>query len=99
MNAKISIPDKLIREFCRQNHIQRLALFGSALREDFTDDSDIDILVEFEPGTKVGLSFFAMEEELSRILGRRVDLNTPGFLSDHFRSEVANKAILLYDSV
>ena len=98
MNSKVSIPDNLIREFCRQNHIRKLALFGSVLREDFTDESDIDILVEFEPGTKIGLRFFALEEELSQMLGRKVDLNTPGFLSEHFRPEVVNKAVLLYDA-
>jgi len=98
MNPKVSIPNELIKKFCLQNHIRKLALFGSVLGEDFTDDSDIDILVEFEPGTKVGLRFFAIEEELSRIFGRKVDLNTPGFLSEHFRSEVVNKALFLYDA-
>ncbi len=98
MNAKVSIPYNLINEFCRKNHILRLSLFGSALREDFTDESDIDILVEFEPGTRVGLRFFAIEKELSQILGRKVDLNTTGFLSEHFRSEVIKKAVSLYDA-
>ena len=62
------------------------------LREDFTPESDVDVLVEFEPGIKVGLKFFAMEEELSKVLGRKVDLNTPGFLSKYFRDQVLEKA-------
>lgn len=63
------------------HHIRRLSLFGSVLRDDFGPASDVDVLVEFEPGHVPGLAFFAMEEELSRIIGRKVDLNTPGFLS------------------
>jgi predicted nucleotidyltransferase len=86
--ARITIPSERIAEFCRQNHIRRLALFGSVLRDDFGPTSDVDVLVEFEPGHVPGLRFFALEEELSQILGRRVDLNTPGFLSEHFRDEV-----------
>ncbi len=58
------------------------------LREGFRPDSDVDVLVEFEPGTHIGLRFFVLEEELSEILGRKVDLNTPGFLSRYFRAEV-----------
>jgi hypothetical protein len=67
-------------------------LFGSVLREDFGPDSDIDVLVEFEEGHVPGLTFFAMERELSEILGRKVDLNTPGFLSRHFRDAVLAEA-------
>jgi uncharacterized protein len=86
--ARIDIPKTAIAEFCRRNHIHRLALFGSVLREDFGPQSDVDVLVEFAPGTRVGLRFFAMERELSGILGRKVDLNTPGFLSDEILREV-----------
>ena len=88
----INIPKAEIAEFCRRNHIRRLALFGSVLREDFGPDSDVDVLVEFESGTRVGLRFFDMERELSEILGRKVDLNTPGFLSKYFREEVLAEA-------
>ena len=83
--AKIEIPEKRIAEFCRANHIRKLALFGSVLREDFSDQSDIDVLVEFHDGFTPGLDFFAFEDELSEILGRRVDLNTKYFLSKYFR--------------
>ena len=90
--SRIAIPRERIAEFCRRNCIRRLALFGSVLRDDFRADSDVDVLVEFEPGTHVGLRFFAMERELGEILGRRVDLNTVGFLSKHFRDEVLGEA-------
>jgi predicted nucleotidyltransferase len=77
--AKIEIPMERLRDFCRRNHIRKLALFGSVLREDFLPDSDVDVIVEFEPGHVPGLDFFAMQDELSAILGRTVDLNTGGF--------------------
>lgn len=76
MNVRIDIPDNKIAEFCRRHHIRRLALFGSVLRDDFTPDSDVDILVEFEPDRTPGLEFFTIQDELSDVLGRRVDLYT-----------------------
>lgn len=78
--VRIHVPRDRIAELCRRNHIRRLAFFGSVLRDDFTPDSDVDVLVEFEPGKTPGFAFFSMEEELSEILGRRVDLNTPNCL-------------------
>ncbi|HVT26896.1 MAG TPA: nucleotidyltransferase family protein [Lacipirellulaceae bacterium] len=81
-----------LAEFCRRHRIRRLALFGSILRDDFRPDSDVDVLVEFEPGVRTGLRFFEMQDELSNILGRRVDLNTPECLSKYFRDEVLAKA-------
>ena len=92
----IHIPQEEIAAFCRQHRIRRLALFGSILRDDFTPRSDIDVLVEFEPGARTGFAFFGMQEELSAILGHRVDLNTPGFLSRHFRHEILREARELY---
>lgn len=89
----IDMPEEKIAEFCMRYHIHRLALFGSALREDFTPDSDVDVLVEFEPGTRVGMIRLAgIELELSRILGRKVDLNTPGFISKYYREKVLAEA-------
>jgi len=85
-----------IASFCRKHHIERLALFGSALRQDFRSDSDVDVLVDFEPGHLPGLAFFAMEEELSEILGRKVDLSTPGFISPNFRDEVLAESEVQY---
>jgi predicted nucleotidyltransferase len=90
--ANIEVPKEHIVEFCRQHRIRRLSLFGSVLREDFGPESDVDVLVEFEPGTRVGLKFFDIERELSEILGRKVDLNTPGFLSKYFREKVLAEA-------
>jgi predicted nucleotidyltransferase len=85
-----------IAEFCQRHHVRRLALFGSVLRDDFTPSSDVDVLVEFEPGHVPGLAFFSMENELSGIVGRKVDLNTPGFLSRHFRDRVLAEAETQY---
>ena len=70
------------------HHIRKLAVFGSVLHGDARPDSDLDVLVEFEPGHVPGLAFFGMEQELSELLGRKVDLNTPQFLSPYFRDEV-----------
>ena len=83
--ARISNPKAEIASFCRRNHIRKLALFGSVFREDFASHSDVDVLVEFEPGFVPGLRFFALQDELSAMLGRRVELNTVGFLSKYFR--------------
>lgn len=90
--AQIAIPQEQIESFCKRNHIRRLSLFGSVLSGDFRPDSDVDVLVEFEAGLTPGLAFFGMQEELSAILGRNVDLNTPGFLSRYFREKVQNSA-------
>lgn len=94
----IEVSPEEIAAFCRRNRIRRLAFFGSILREDFGDESDVDVLVEFEPGARTGLRFFVMEEELSRLLGRKVDLNTPGFLSKRFRDRVLAEAEVQYDA-
>jgi uncharacterized protein len=94
--VRIALDQARIAEFCRERHIRRLSLFGSVLREDFGADSDVDVLVEFEPGHVPGLAFFAMEIELSELLGRKVDLNTPGFLSPRFRSQVLAEAEVQY---
>ena len=94
----IALPMEPIAAFCLRHHVRRLALFGSILRADFRPDSDIDVLVEFEPGQAPGWEFFAMQDELAGMLGRRVDLNTPGFLSRSFRDEVQAGALTLYEA-
>ena len=94
----IAIPREELAEFCRRHQIRRLALFGSVLRDDFGPASDIDVLVEFEPGARTGLRFFMMQEELSALLGRKVDLNTPGFLSPHIHAQVLAEAEVQYDA-
>ncbi len=75
MNSKIAVPQAEIEAFCRQHHIRRLSLFGSVLRDDFGPDSDVDVLVDFDRGVDLGLlEIVAIENELSAILGRKVDL-------------------------
>jgi hypothetical protein len=91
---KIRVPRKKLQDFCRKNHIRKLAFFGSVLRDDFGPDSDIDVLVEFEPGKTPGFAFFGIQEELSTILGHKVDLNTPGFLSKYFRDEIIREVMV-----
>lgn len=95
--VQVEIPTNEIAAFCRRHHIRRLALFGSVLRDDFTPESDLDVLVEFEAGYVPGLAFFAMEAELSQLLNRKVDLNTSQFLSRYFRDEVQKEAQVLYE--
>ncbi len=88
----VVIPSEAVADFCQRHGVTRLALFGSVLRDDFTASSDIDVLVEFAPGRTPGLGFFRMQDELTEIFGRRVDLNTPNSLSPYFRDEVLREA-------
>ena len=92
----IEVPCEEIEGFCRKHHIAKLSFFGSVLRDDFSSGSDVDVLVEFEPGHVPGLAFFSMESELNEILGRKVDLQTPHFLSRYFRDEALAEAEVHY---
>jgi predicted nucleotidyltransferase len=84
MARRMNEPIERIAEFCRQHQIRTLSLFGSVLRGDFGPESDVDVLVQVEPGTRMGLiTFSGMELELGEIIGRKIDLNTPGFLSKY----------------
>lgn len=94
----INISKPIIKEFCRRHHIRQLALFGSILREDFGPNSDIDILVTFEPGAAPGFGFMGIQDELSDMLGHQVDLHTPASLSKYFRNDVMQEAEPLYDA-
>lgn len=98
MTPAIEIPNERIAEFCAQHRIRRLSLFGSVLRPDFRPESDIDVLVEFEPGATVGFFGLArLERELSALLdGRRVDLRTPQDLSRYFRNSVVDQAYVIH---
>ena len=97
MDRRLELPREVIADFCRRHHIRRLALFGSALRGPLRPDSDIDLLVEFEPGHTPGLLGMArLERELSALLGRKVDLRTPNDLSRYFRDEVLREAKVQY---
>jgi uncharacterized protein len=93
----IPVNHRALASLCQRHHIRRLALFGSVLRpDDFRPDSDLDVLVEFEPGHVPGFAFVALQDELSALLGRRVDLHTPASLSPQFRDAVVREAEVLY---
>ena len=96
--SRIPIPREQITAFCRRHHICKLALFGSVLRDDFRPDSDVDVLVEFEPGHVPGFfGLYDMQEELSTLFrGRKVDLRTPQDLSRYFRDKVIAHAQVQY---
>jgi predicted nucleotidyltransferase len=94
----INIATDAISEFCRRHHIRRLSLFGSILRDDFDSKSDIDVLVEFEEGRIPGLAFFGMQDELTELVGRKVDLHTPASLSKYIRNNVLAEAEVQYDA-
>lgn len=95
--AQINIPTNEIADFCRQHHIRELALFGSVLRDDFGPDSDIDILIEFDPEARVGYQrFFRLQDELTRLLGREVDLFTPNSLKPFARESATQSKAVIY---
>jgi predicted nucleotidyltransferase len=95
--SRIRLDRDVLREFCRRHHIAKLSLFGSVLREDFRPDSDIDVLVEFEPGNVPGyVGLAAVALELDALMGREVDLHTPASLSPSLRDDVVASAVTLY---
>ena len=96
--SHVQVPHGTLAEFCRQHAIRWLALFGSVLTDRFSETSDVDVLVEFHPGARVGyLRMAAMERELSALFGgRKVDLRTPPELSPYFREEVLRTAATQY---
>src|SRR6478672_11063999 len=97
MSPHISIDRETLAEFCRKHYIKRLAIFGSALRDDFRPDSDVDVLVEFQAGHVPGLDFVTIEREFSALLqGRQVDMVTPKFLNHRIREQVLRSAEPLY---
>ena len=97
MTSRVPISTEAVAAFCLRHHIIRLSLFGSVLRADFRPDSDVDVLVEFEPGHVPGLRFISIERELSQILGgRRVDMVTPKILNPRIRDQVLGSAQSLY---
>lgn len=99
----IAIPYDEIAAFCERHHIRKLSLFGSVLREDFReagdDPSDVDVLAEFEKGHTPGWEIVSMENEISDIMGRKVDFRTPAELSPHFRQKVLEGAVTLYERI
>jgi predicted nucleotidyltransferase len=94
----IEVPRAEIEKFCTRNHVWKLSLFGSILTERFRPDSDVDVLVEFDPEAAVTyLDLARMEQELSSVIGRKVDLRTPQELSRYFRERVVTEALLQYE--
>jgi hypothetical protein len=93
----IQVSDQEIEQFCRKHYIRRLAFFGSVVRDDFGPHSDIDVLVDFEPGHVPGFDFFLIEAELSRLLGRKVDLQTANFLSSEIRRNALSEMVTAYE--
>ena len=92
----VQLPEAEIADLCRRHHVRRLSLFGSILSDEFKPESDVDMLVEFEPGRHPGLAFFGLQAELSDLIGRQVDLNTALDLSRYFRDEVVAGAKAIY---
>jgi predicted nucleotidyltransferase len=90
------IPHSKLATFCRRHHIKQLSFFGSVLRDDFRPDSDVDVLVEFETGHTPGWDIVSMEDELSSMLSRKVDLHTRNDLSRYIRDRVMRQAKVLY---
>ena len=94
-----NIPTQAITAFCQRHHVRELALFGSILRDDFGPDSDVDILIEFEPGAGVGyLKFFHLQDELTELFGREVDLFTPNSLKSFARETALQSKTVIYAS-
>lgn len=89
---RIQVDRERLAAFCRENRIRRLAFFGSVLRDDFGPDSDVDVLVEFEPGTRLGYRYIRIMDDLSQLIGRRVDMMTPNSIRPAYRDEILSTA-------
>src|SRR5689334_4840683 len=98
MSPLVGVEPEEIAQFCRREHIRRLAVFGSVARGEAEPGSDLDLLVEFEPGSCVGYRFFEIQDELSLMFGRTVDLNTPGFLGPRLLERVQKDVSPLYEA-
>jgi predicted nucleotidyltransferase len=96
MKTDIRIDPEKIADICRRHHIQKLSLFGSVLRDDFGPDSDVDVLVQYEPGRNIGFEVFDIEKELSGLFGRGVDLVTEKYLNPRLRERVLKSAEVQY---
>ncbi len=97
MGVRLAVDGDKMAGFCRRNHIRRLSLFGSAVRDDFGPESDVDVLVVFEPGHVVGLRIVEMERELSEMFGgRKVDIVSEKYLNHRIRGRVLAEAEVQY---
>lgn len=99
MALKLETSRTELEKICQRYHVRRLALFGSALGEDFGPDSDIDMLVEFEPSHTPGFAFVRLQRELSQAMGRQVDLHTYDSLSPYFRDEILEQSQTVYERI
>ena len=100
MPVKIPIDRKKLAQFCRKRRIRKLWLFGSVLRDDFTEDSDVDVLYEFEPETTIGFKIFDIEEELSQLLGgRKIDFVSEKYLNQLIKNHPSYSPEVLYDII
>lgn len=99
LTENLNIDPDAIAAFCQRNHIRWMAIFGSALRDDFGPESDVDVLVEFEPNTRMGLAFFGLADELSEAFGgRSVDLGTRNSLNRWIKAKVFREAVTIFGS-
>ena len=98
MLPNLPLSETTLEAFCCTHHIERFAVFGSVLRDDFDEASDVDVLVAFKPGHSPGWAFFRMQEELSNLLGREVDLSTFEGLYGGARAEILKDVRTLYDA-
>jgi predicted nucleotidyltransferase len=96
VTSAIDISQEVIADFCQRHHITKMALFGSVLRDDFGPQSDVDVLVEFDPHKNPGLQYFDIQDELSELFGRKVDLVTYLGLSKYIRKKVLERAQTVY---
>jgi hypothetical protein len=97
MNQRFMATEDAIADFCRRHHIRKLSLYGSVLRDDFRPDSDIDVLVEFEPGCELGWEIVDVEEEFSRLFGgHRVDMVREKYLNHRLRDRILASAEVQY---
>lgn len=97
MTLAIQMDSRALAEFCKKHHIRKLSFFGSVLRDDFRDDSDVDVLVEFAPGHTPGLEIVDIEEEMSALLGgRKVDLLNPKYLNRRLRDRILASQVVQY---
>ncbi len=98
VRRNFEIPRDAIADLCRRHHIRRLSLFGSILRDDFGPESDVDVLVEFEPNQMVGFRIFRVEEELSRLFGgRKVDVVNPKYLNHRLKDRILADSRVQYE--
>ena len=98
--VRIPLPRSEIAELCRRSRIRRLSLFGSALRDDFREDSDVDLLVEYETGYSPGWEIVDLSEAFGRLLGgREVDLVNRKYLNERLKDRVLTSAVVIYEQV